>query len=125
MVLYANSAVLICQAKSKHALKAKNKKELKNVKLWAASNNLFLSFDKIRFMLYSNISKPQPNDFVLEVDGKKLFPKTLTKYSGIILDKNLNWAEHCCNMSPKKLNVDRGIIYRLQQYLIPKLLKQV
>ena len=75
-------------------------------------------------MSYSNKSKPQQHDFVLVRDGKKLFPETSTKYLGIILDKNLNWAEHLQHVS-KKLSIVRGIMYRLQHYLIPKLLKQV
>ena len=45
-------------------------------------------------MLYSNKSKHQQHDFVLDIDGKKLFPETSTKYLGIILEENLNWAEH-------------------------------
>ena len=124
MILYADDAVLICQDKSIHALKTKTGKELKNVKSWVASNKLSLNFDKTHCMLYSNKNKPQKHDFVLDIDGKKLFPETSTKYLGIILDENLNWAEHLQYVS-KKLSIAGGIMYRLQHYLTPKLLKQV
>ena len=124
MALYADDAVLICHKKSKRTLKAKTEKELKNVKSWVASNKLSLNFDKTHCMLYSNKSKPQQHDFVLDIDGKKLFPETSTKYLGIILDENLNWAEHLQYVT-KKLSIAGGIMYRLQHYLTPKLLKQV
>ena len=75
-------------------------------------------------MLYTNKSKPQQHNFVLDIDGKKLFPETSIKYLGIILDENLNWAEHLQYVS-KKLSRAGGIMYRLQHYLTPKLLKQV
>ena len=75
MALFADDAVLICHAKSKHTLKAKTEKELKNVKSWVASNKLSLNFDKTHCMLYSNKSKSQLHDFVLDIDGKKCFQK--------------------------------------------------
>ena len=53
-----------------------------------------------------------------------MFPETSTKYLGIILDENLNWAEHLQYVS-KKLSIAGGIMYRLQHYLTPKLLKLV
>ena len=53
-----------------------------------------------------------------------LFPETSTKYLGIILDESLNWAEHLQHVS-KKLSIAGGIMYRLQRYFTPKLLKQV
>ena len=124
MALYADDTVLICHEKSKHTLKAKTEKELKNVKSWVASNKLSLNFDKTYCMLYSNKSKHQQHDFVLDIDGKKLFPETSTKYFGTILDENLNWAEHLQYVA-KKLSTAGGIKYRLQHYLTPKLLKQV
>ena len=74
-LLYADDAVLICHEKSKHTLKAKTEKELKNVKSWVASNKLSLNFDKTHCMLYSNKSKPQQHDFVLDINGKKCFQK--------------------------------------------------
>ena len=40
MALYIDDAVLICKDKSKHAVKAKTEKELKNVKPWVVSNKL-------------------------------------------------------------------------------------
>ena len=81
MALYTDDAVLICHEKSKHTLKAKTEKELKNVKSWVASYKLSLNFDKTHCMFYFNKSKPQRHDFVLHVDGKKLFPETSTTVS--------------------------------------------
>ena len=81
MALYADDAVLICHEKSKHTPKAKTEKELKNVKSWVASYKLSLNSDKTYCTLYSNKSKPQRHDFVLEIDGKKLFPETSTTVS--------------------------------------------
>ena len=124
MALYADDAVLICHEKSKHILKPKTEKELKNVKSWVASNKLSLNFDKTHCMLYSNKSKLLQHDFVPDIDGKKLFPETSTKYLGILLDENLNWAEYLQYVS-KKLSIAGGIMYRQQHYLTPKLLKQV
>ena len=51
MALYIDDAVLICKDKSKHAVKAKTEKELKNVKPWVVSNKLSLNFDKTHCML--------------------------------------------------------------------------
>ena len=76
----------------------------------------------VSFKVIRNLQ--QQHDFVLDIDGKKLFPETSTKYLGIILDKNLNWAEHLQYVS-KKLSIAGGIMYRLQHYLTSKLLKQV
>ena len=121
VALYADDAVIICHEKSKYTLKAKTEKELKNVKSWVASNKLSLNFDKTHCMLHSNKSEPQRYNFVPDIDGKKLFPETSTKYLGIILDENLNWAEHLQYVS-KKLSIAGGIVYRLQHYLTPKLL---
>ena len=50
MALCADDAVLICYEKSKHTLKAKTEKELKNVKSWVASNKLSWNFDKTHCM---------------------------------------------------------------------------
>ena len=61
--------------KSKHTLKAKTEKELKNVKSWVASNKLSLNFDKAHCMLYTNKSKPQHHDFALDIGGKNCFQK--------------------------------------------------
>ena len=75
-------------------------------------------------MLYPNKSKPQQYDFVLDIDGKKLFSETSTKCLGIILDETLNWTKHLQYFS-KKLSIAEGIMYSLQHYLTPKILKQV
>ena len=93
-------------------------------KSWVTSNKLSLNIGKTHCMLYSSKSKLQQHDFVLNIDGKKLFPETSTKYLGIILDENLNWAEHLQHVC-KKLSITGGIMYRLQHYITPKLLKQV
>ena len=53
-----------------------------------------------------------------------MFSETSTKYLGIILDENLNWTEHL-QYASKKLSIAGGIMYKLQHYLTPKLLKQV
>ena len=74
-------------------------------------------------MLYSNKSKPQQHDFVLDIDGKKLFSETSANYLGKSLDKTLNRAEHLQQVS-KKLRIAGGIMYTLQHYLTPKLLRQ-
>ena len=90
MALYADDAILICHEKSKYTLVAKIEKELKSVKSWVASNKLSLNFGKTDCILYSNKSKSQQHDFVPDIDGKKLFPETSTRYLGIVLDENLN-----------------------------------
>ena len=73
--LYADDTVLICHEKSKHTLKAKTEEELKNMKSWVASNQLSLNFDKTHCMLYSNRSKSQQHDFVLDIMVKNCFQK--------------------------------------------------
>ena len=95
------------------------------MKSWLVGNKLSLNFDETHCLLYSNKSKPQQHDFILDIGGKKLFPETSTKYLGIILDKNLNLAEHLQYVSEKVSSIAGGIIYRQLHYLTPKLLKQV
>ena len=75
IIFYTNDAVLICQEKSKPALKAKPKKELKNVNLWVAGNKLFLNFDKIHCVFYFNKSKPKQRNFVLNINSGNCFYK--------------------------------------------------
>ena len=65
MALYADDAVLICHEKSKHTLKAKTEKELKNVKSWVTSNKLSLNFDKTHCMLYNTQTKANTNSTIL------------------------------------------------------------
>ena len=69
------------------------------------------------------ISSPQKAN-KLKINLRNIEEKNYTKYQGIYIDKNLNWATHIQHIN-NKISKNLGILFRLHHFLTLNTLKQI
>ena len=69
------------------------------------------------------ISSPQEAN-KLKLNLRNIEEKNYTKYLGICIDKNLNWALHFHHIN-SKISKNLGILFRLRHFLTLNTLKQI
>ena len=67
------------------------------------------------------ISSPQKAN-KLKINLRNIEEKNYTKYLGIYIDKNLNWATHIQHIN-NKISKNLGILFRLHHFLTLNTLK--
>ena len=62
-------------------------------------NKLFISIEKINYMIFSNKRTDKFNIFV-KIDQKLIKQVMITKFLGVMIDSHLLWKEHinCVNL---------------------------
>ena len=77
--------------------------DLKSLYKWLLANKISLNCSKTEFFHTPGGSVP---DFIIEMNGLRIYPSSYIKYLGVYLDASLNGNQHC------KLLVENFIICR-------------
>src|SRR5688572_4223251 len=90
---------------------------------WFKVNKLSINLKKTNYILFSGIRKKVPfKTLSVTVDDIKLENVTSAKFLGVIIEKNLNWAEHIHTVE-NKISKTIGILYKLGKILDKSILK--
>lgn len=101
--------------------------ELKNISLWFKANKLSLNVSKTKFSLFHPAAKKRlmPDQLpCLNIDNIEIQRDPVTKFLGVMIDENLSWKPHICNVS-SKIAKSIGILYKTRDILNKKLLTQL
>ena len=90
--------------------------ELIKVSKWLKANKLTLNLSKTHFMVFHRARIKHVNDFVVNIDDKKIDSTLTTKFLGIIIDNKLKWTEHIKYIK-NKISKSIGIIYKCRYIL--------
>lgn len=83
---------------------------------WFCANGLYLNINKTNFISFNT---RQSNDNVvtnINLDGSPIVNQQSTRFLGLSLDENLNWAAHCESLT-KKLNCSCYLVRNLKSVL--------
>ena len=122
-ILYADDSNLFFRHKNLAELIRLATAELSNIYNWFRINKLSVNLKKSHFIVFS-IKSPKhvilPDNITTE---KYTISRTnKTKFLGIIIQDNLSWTSHICEIS-KKISKTIGILYRGRHKLSPSHLK--
>ena len=117
--LFADDAGLLIAADSVKELKKKIKEEVKLLHEWLIINKLTLNLSKTKYMLLGSnrkLSRKVRKKFRITIGNYTIHEVDQIKYLGVIVDRNLSWAEHADYLITKLSRV-AGVMYRIRNYL--------
>ena len=101
--------------------------ELNKISLWFKANKLLLNLTEHKiFSISSSLKKRflrEPLPF-LKMDNIVIERENVTKFVGVLIDKNLSWKQHINNVSTK-ISKSIGILYRSRGIVKQALLKHL
>ena len=89
---------------------------------WVASNGLLLNVKKTNYMIFSNVSIGQLENFKPKILHKPIERKQTAKFLGVYIDENLHWTHHI-NTLCTRISRNIGILYKMKDILPPKPMK--
>ena len=98
--------------------------ELKLVFDWLCANKLSLNVNKSNFVLFHPYQKKMVSPFSLCINDNPVKQEKYVKYLGILLDSNLTWKPHICEIS-KKVRRGIGILSKIRHYVNIRILIQL
>ena len=72
--------------------------------------------DKTNYVIFHSTSSSIPPDTVIKIGNKHITRVKYIKFLGLLLDENLSWKYHLCELS-KKLARACGILFRIRNLL--------
>ena len=93
--------------------------ELKNISEWLRANKLSINVDKTNFILFhkardrDNLPLKLP---VLTINGVPIKQVNSTKFLGVQIDENINWAQHI-TLTENKISKQLGILHKAKHFL--------
>ena len=94
--------------------------ELVNINNWISSNRIKINTNKSNFIIFSYRKKVEIEQ--IPFHDSFIHSTNSTKFLGIIIDKNLIFRDHI-NYISSKISKSIGILYRLNYFLPPEILK--
>jgi hypothetical protein len=88
--------------------------ELSNLNQWFTVNKLSLNVNKTNFMVFSK--KNTAEDYTVSINNTNIERVYVTKFLGVNIDAQLNWADHI-NMVKSKIAKNLSIMYKLKYTL--------
>jgi hypothetical protein len=89
--------------------------ELTKLNIWFQVNKLSLNIQKTNFIIFGN-KKCVNRNYNITIDGCNLERVLVTKFLGVYIDSQLNWAEHV-KIIQKKVSKNIGILFKVQHLL--------
>ena len=99
MILYADDAVLFCDASTRQELQIALEREFTEISNWYTDNRLTMNVKKTKFMLAGSkrmISLFE--DFELQPNGTQIDPVQSFKYLRVTTDSKWSWKPHISNL---------------------------
>ena len=125
--MFADDTNLFYSHKNVKAIFNTVNKELEKINKWLQLNKLSLNTDKTKFIFFH---KPNERDDIplklpnLIIDQKTIQRVDSIKFLGVLLDENLTWKNHICDIN-KKNSKSIGILYKAKLLLNQKCLKDI
>ena len=92
--LFADDTSIFISNKNLEELETIVNSELVNISDWLISNKLTLNVSKSNFTIIHPPQRKRNKQVTIKINGENLEEKSLTKYLGVLIDKNLNWKAH-------------------------------
>ena len=118
-VLFADDTNIFYSHKDLNILITTLNLELKKLSLWFKSNKLSLNINKTNFMYFKHMQSKQEFNHNIFIDDIAIIEKQETKFLGVLIDSNLSWNSHICNIC-MLASRSIGILYKLKFYLSQK-----
>ena len=114
--LFADDTNIYFESDSiKHLQKVVNK-ELRPVKKWLDANKLALDVDKTNFVIFQSAQNYLNESINIKIGNQHVKQAKYVKFLGLLLDENLSWRYHLCELS-KKLSRTCGIFFKIRHLL--------
>ena len=91
-------------------------KELRHVKKWLDANKLALNVDKTNFVIFHSPLNLLKESINIKIGKQHVKQAKYVKFLGLLLDENLSWRYHSCELS-KKLSRTCGIFFKVRHLL--------
>ncbi|PFX26681.1 putative RNA-directed DNA polymerase from transposon BS [Stylophora pistillata] len=102
MILYADDAVLFCDASTRQELQIALEREFTEISNWYTDNRLTINVKKTKFMLAgSKRMLSLFEDFELQPNGTQIDRVQSFKYLGVTTDAKWSWKPHISNLLKK------------------------
>ena len=102
MILYADDAVLFCDASTRQELQIALEREFTEISNWYTDNRLTINVKKTKFMLAgSKRMLSLFEDFELQPNGTHIDRVQSFKYLGVTTDAKWSWKPHISNLLKK------------------------
>ena len=110
-LMYADDIVLITAQRSLEQAYIAIQRKVNLLAEWLQENNLEISTDKTKAMLFSRGNRANPN-YHIDILGENIEWVKEYKYLGMFLDRRLTWTKHIeesCRKAMKGINVMRAL----------------
>ena len=100
--------------------------EVNKIPLWFKANKLSLNLTKTEYTLFHPSKKRflrEPLPF-FKLNNTVIERENITKFLGVLIDKNLSWKQHINDVS-RKISKSIGILYKSREIVKLPLLKQL
>ena len=102
MILYADDAVLFCDASTRQELQVALEREFTKISNWYTDNRLTINVKKTKLMLAgSKRMLSLFEDFELQSNGTQIDRVQSFKYLGVTMDLKWSWKPHISNLLKK------------------------
>ena len=91
-------------------------KELRHVRKWLDANKLSLNVDKTYFVIFHSPQNSLNDITSIKIGNQYAKQAKYVKFLGLLLDENLSWKYHLCELS-KKLSRTCGIVFKVRHLL--------
>ena len=96
--------------------------EIPKILRWLATNKLTLNVKKTHFVVFRSPGRTVNLTKSIFINGTRISQEPYTKFLGVWLDENLNWAKHIKEIS-SKVSKGVGILTKARSYLDPSIMK--
>ena len=96
--------------------------EIPKILRWLATNKLTLNVKKTHFVVFRSPGRTVNLTKSIFINGTRISQEPYTKFLGVWLDENLNWAKHIKEISAK-VSKGVGILTKARSYLDPSIMK--
>ena len=86
---FADDTNLLCINMSLKVLCKKVNFDLKGITDWVNATRISLNVNNSEFIIFRSPRKPVDYDINIRLDGKRLYPSTCIKFSGVLLGEHL------------------------------------
>ena len=122
--LFADDTNLFLSDNNVQSLEFKLNIELEKMSHWLSANKLSLNIEKTSFVVFHCPQKKILHQVNLQISNKQLKQDNQVKYSGLILDSNLNWKSHIHELG-KKISRGIGILAKIRHLVNSNILSQL
>ena len=114
--LFADDTNIYFESDSLNHLQKVINKELRHVKKWLDANKLALNVEKTNFVIFHSVQNILNEGISIKIGNQHVRQAKYVKFLGLILDENLSWKYHLCELS-KKLSRTCGIFFKIRHFL--------